>query len=835
MNMKARTIAFSALLALCSHAWGANVVWFDGQHAVTYTRQQKVSPVVEIALDMFNDDMRAVTGKKIDSDGKGTIQIYQLDQLSNKEFKKLNKQRLPYQQVIAKQDAFYIGVHNGHIVVIGSNGRGTAYGILELSRLAGVSPWVWWGDVKPERHDRLVMSEKFKTLQSPSVEWRGIFLNDEDWSTRPWAHDRMDTRRQKGEIGPRTYKKIFELLLRLRANMIWPAMHEGTAAFFKVKGNREVADSCDIFVGSSHCEPILRNNVGEWNERRMGEFNFMTNRQRVMDYWTERAQETRNMDAIYTIGMRGIHDGSMLGVKTPEEKLKGLQQVINAQRKMLAEVVNSDLTKVPQVFIPYKEVLEIYENGLQVPNDVTLLWCDDNYGYMTRLPDEQQQRRKGGSGVYYHLSYWGRPHDYLWLSTTQPGLIYNEMRTAYDHGAQRMWIANVHDPKVAAYGLSLFMDMAWNINYVSANTVQEHLLSWLRQQFGKEAAQQLLPAMTEFYRLTGNRRPEFMGWSQVELDKKKYNRGISPVGDTEFNPQTFGNELERYLGDYQKIKKTVDKVEKIIRPELKDAFFAAIKYPVYGAAAMAVKQLEAQESRHLARPQSFHIDDEALESAARSINAYREIQQLTAHYNQRMAGGKWHNSMSMAPRALPVFGEPSLPDRLSEEEIQKYGAPEKYSAKLKIGTCIVQNACNYTSASKGTTAIEMLGHSMKAISLPKGGQLNYQFNIDKRGEAVLRVAVIPTQANDHGDIRFSVSIDGGEPTVFSLKEPYRSERWKEQVMRGQAVRTLPVYLGWGSHTLTIKALDEHIIVDQWMIDYEPDRRFYLFPIEPALK
>lgn len=720
--MKLRALACAAFLTLCSHAW-STVVWFDGQHAVSYTRQLKLSPVVEVALDMFNSDMMAVTGRKIENSGKGIIQIIELDQLSNKEFKKLSKQRLPYEQIIAKKETFYIGVHDRRIVVMGSDGRGTAYGILELSRLAGVSPWVWWGDVKPEHQNRLVMSDNFKTIQSPAVAWRGISLNNEDWSLRPWAHERMDTRLRKGDIGPRTYKKIFELLLRLRANMIWPASGEGTTAFARVKGNREVADSCDIVVGSSS----------------------------------------------------------------------------------------------------------------RLPNDVAMSISDDNYGYLPRISEEPNGRRKGGTGVCYHLSAQGQPHDYLWLSTTQPGLIYNEMRTAYDMGAKSMWIAEVHNPKVAAYGLSLFMDMAWNIEYVHANTVQEHLLAWLRQQFGKEVGDLLLPAMTEFYRLTGNRRPEFMGWSQVDLDKRTYDRGFSPVSNTEFDALAFGNELERYLADFQRIKKMVDNAEKNIRPELKDAFFAAIKYPVYGAAAMAVKHLEAQESRLLARPQSFHIDDEALESAARSINAYREIQQLTAYYNQKMAGGKWHNIMSMAPRALPVFSEPALPDRLNEEEIQKYGAPEKYQAKLKQGICIVRNACDYSAATTGVTPIEMLGHSMKAIALPKDGQMDFKFNIDKRGEAILRIATIPTNASNGGATRYAVSIDGENPQVISLNEPYRSDGWKQQVMRGQAVHSVRVYLDWGSHTLSIKALDPNIIVDQWMIDYEAERKFYLFPIQPALK
>ena len=720
--MKLRALACAAFLTLCSHAW-STVVWFDGQHAVSYTRQLKLSPVVEVALDMFNSDMMAVTGRKIENSGKGIIQIIELDQLSNKEFKKLSKQRLPYEQIIAKKETFYIGVHDRRIVVMGSDGRGTAYGILELSRLAGVSPWVWWGDVKPEHQNRLVMSDNFKTIQSPAVAWRGISLNNEDWSLRPWAHERMDTRLRKGDIGPRTYKKIFELLLRLRANMIWPASGEGTTAFARVKGNREVADSCDIVVSSSS----------------------------------------------------------------------------------------------------------------RLPNDVAMSIRDDNYGYLPRISEEPNGRRKGGIGACYHLSAQGQPHDYLWLSTTQPGLIYNEMRTAYDMGAKSMWIAEVHNPKVAAYGLSLFMDMAWNIEYVHANTVQEHLLAWLRQQFGKEVGDQLLPAMTEFYRLTGNRRPEFMGWSQVDLDKRTYDRGFSPVSNTEFDALAFGNELERYLADFQRIKKMVDNAEKNIRPELKDAFFAAIKYPVYGAAAMAVKHLEAQESRLLARPQSFHIDDEALESAARSIKAYREIQQLTAYYNQKMAGGKWHNIMSMAPRALPVFSEPALPDQLNEEEIQKYGAPEKYQAKLKQGICIVRNACDYSAATTGVTPIEMLGHSMKAIALPKDGQMDFKFNIDKRGEAILRIATIPTNASNGGATRYAVSIDGENPQVISLNEPYRSDGWKQQVMRGQAVHSVRVYLDWGSHTLSIKALDPNIIVDQWMIDYEAERKFYLFPIQPALK
>ena len=806
-----------------------NLVWYDGHSHVGYVAQQHYSPVVEIALHMFSDDMRAVTGQRAKADNKGRVEIIELSTLNNKEFKKIQKRRLPYQKVITKKDAFYIGVHNGRLVVIGDNGRGTAYGILELSRMAGVSPWTWWGDVVPERRKRLEVDDRFTTFQQPSVEFRGIFSNDEDWSLRPWAG---------GDIGPKTYHKLFELLLRLRANTIWPAMHEGTTPFFQKKGNREVADSFDIFVGSSHCEPMLRNNVGEWDQKRMGDYNFFTNRQRVLKYWQDRVDETRDTDAIYTLGMRGIHDGAMEGAKTMEQKVQGLTDVIREQLSMLnAKPSTTGDAPLPTVFIPYKEVLDIYQHGVRVPDDVTLMWCDDNYGYLTRLPDSLEQRRSGGHGIYYHLSYWGRPHDYLWLSTTQPGLIYHEMQTAYNHGVRRMWIANVHDPKVAAYQLSLFLDMAWDFDKMtkySSNGVtpslDAHLRSWLVQQFGKDCGQKLFPIMRKFYQLTAIRRPEFMGWSQVELDKKKYPNGLSPAGDTEFYPLSFGDELERYLGEYQLLRRQVEEVEKDLRPELKDAFFAAVKYPVYGASAMATKHLQAQEARHLARKESFHHDSEALSSAAHSIKAWRELQQLTEFYNKQMAGGKWDGIMSMAPRSLPVFAAPTLPDKLSEEEIHKYGQPDEYEVTPSTDGCIARNAADYTSASEGVEVVPMLGHSMKAVSLPKGSKLWYKFQADKRGQALLRIALIPTQANDYGDIRFSVSIDGGEPKVFSLKEPFRSERWKTQVLRGQALRELPLNIGWGTHTLIIEALDDHIIVDQWMIDYNLKRQFYRFPL-----
>lgn len=760
---------FIAIFSAVSLSAGADVVWYDGSNAVSYQVEGKAAPVVQQALRLFEGDMELVTGKKAVASKNAAIRIVQGK---------------------GNDDGFCISVKDGKIVVEGHNARGAAYGLLELSRMAGVSPWVWWGDVRPHSKNKLSLPEDFRIEKTPSVQYRGIFINDEDWSIRKWSQDNM---------GPQTYKRLFELMLRLRANIIWPAMHDVSPGFFTVKGNKEMADSFGILIGTSHCEPLLRNNVAEWNVKERGAYNYITNREAVKKYWADRLKQVKGSEEFFTIGMRGIHDGAMEGVKTKKEKLEGLQQVIDDQRELIKKYYSKDVEKVPQVFIPYKEVLEIYESGLRVPDDVTLMWCDDNYGYLTRLPDAEQQKRKGGGGVYYHLSYWGRPHDYLWLTTTQPGLIYTEMKAAYDHNCRKLWIANVHDPKVAAYDLELFLDMAWDIESLTPSpsprergvfTLNQHLENWLCTQFGAEVGHAIAPAMREFYRLNGIRRPEFMGWTQVELDKKKYPDGKSVPSKTEF---TRKQAFER-MNDFARIEATVDVYSQMIPEYLQDAYFAHVLYPVHASAAMTRKML------------------------SKNGKDYNLIQMLTEHYNT-MNNGKWKGLMSAAPRDLPVFA----PDVKTELPQHPSGGP-----------CIARNACDnlkLETSNLKPQPIQMLGHSMQAVSLPKGGELVYEFDSPVEGDAVLRTAMIPTQPSDKGDLRYEVRIDDQTPVVISLKEPYRSEQWKKNVLRCQALKQTPIRLTKGPHKLYIKALDDHIIVDQWMVDFNKEREFYVIPIK----
>lgn len=834
-----KQLIFISSVTLAISAFPADMVWSSDKRPASYSMPADADPVVSVAAGMFADDIRSVTDIRPRAvlPAQANIRLYQIDTAPGNELKMLKRIGMDIDGLKKLTDGFAIKVHNGVIYIAGANGRGVAYGLLELSRMAGVTPWVWWGDVVPAKNYRLTIDDNFSTMQGASVERRGVFINDEDWSLRAWSHINFEPS-EKTEIGAKTYRKIFELLLRLRANTIWPAMHEGTTAFFNVAGAKAQADSCGIIVGTSHCEPLLRNNVGEWNRSERGEFNYRTNKAAVQQYWADRLDEVKDSKGgnIFTIGMRGIHDSSMAGYKTMQEKFDGLQEVIDDQQKLIRKHIG-DPSKQDQIFVPYKEVLELYEMGLNVPDYVTLMWCDDNYGYLTRLSNSEEQKRKGGGGVYYHLSYWGRPHDYLWLTTTQPGLIYQQMRNAYDHNVRKLWIANVHDPKVAGYDLELFMDMAWNIDGVDAANLDSHYKVWLSRNFGERAADEIFPAMMDFYRLVGQRRPEFMGWSQTECDKKLYERGNTPVRNTEFSTSEFGNELERYMADFDRIARIVDGAARSVDYKLHDAYYAAVVYPVCAASAHARALLEAQKARQLASGRNgiknrAEVEDQIMIASAASQNAYLELRRLTEYYNDVVADGKWRGLMDMRPRDLPVFFAPTVPMVLNQRELAAYTMePPADVAAPVLGNVVSRKAADFDTSVGDATAVSMLGHSMRAVELKKDASLRYDFNVGSDADGVIRVAVIPTHSIDGKDIRYSVSIDGGEPQVFNIREPFRSEQWKQNVLRGQNVRTLPANLKSGRHTLEIRALDDNIVIDQWMWDDKPSRRFYLFPQE----
>ncbi len=328
---------------------------------------------VKIAAGLLAEDIRMITGIKpeVTSDINllpeyiiiiGTVEkcdlIRQLSESKKIDFREIDGQ---WERFITRTVRNPVEGVKQALIIAGSDRRGTAYGVFELSEAIGVSPWYWWADVVPEKKPYLILDPVSYVSKAPSVKYRGIFLNDEDWGLQPWAAKTFEP--ETGDIGPKTYAKIFELLLRLKANLIWPAMHNCTKAFYHYPANRVVADEYGIIVGSSHAEPMLRNNVFEWDKQSMGDFNYVTNRDAVCQYWKKRAKESKHHENIYTVGMRGIHDSGMEGVATLEDKVAILDRIITDQRNIIQKEINPEVTRVPQAFIPYKEVLEIYDVG----------------------------------------------------------------------------------------------------------------------------------------------------------------------------------------------------------------------------------------------------------------------------------------------------------------------------------------------------------------------------------------------------------------------------------------------------------------------------------------
>lgn len=679
-----------------------------------------------------------------------------------------------------KKQAFLLQVlPDGKLLVAGSDSHGTAYGIMELSRLIGVSPWEWWADVTPEKKTSFVLSAEYQTLQSPSVEYRGIFINDEDWGLMPWSSQTYESSDIKGHIGPKTNARIFELLLRLRANTYWPAMHECTLPFFLTEGNRKVAEEYGIFIGSSHCEPMVCSAAGEWRRRGQGDYDYVNNSASVYKFWEDRVKEVAQQGNIYTLGMRGVHDGQMQGAKTVAEQKAVLERVLKDQRGLLQKYVNKDVTAIPQAFIPYKEVLDIYNAGLQVPDDVTLIWCDDNYGYIRHFPTAEERARKGGNGIYYHVSYWGRPHDYLWLGTFSPYLLHQQMKLAYDRGIQKMWVLNVGDIKPAEYQIELFLDMAWNIDEVNEIGVTAHLKSWLGREFGSNCAEELLPAMEAHYQLSYIRKPEFMGNTREEERDPKY----KVIKDLPWSEQTISERLRSYTV----LSDVVERMESNIPADRQDAYFQLVKYPVQAAAQMNRKILTAQLARH------------SKADWKQSDAAFDSIASLTQQYNS-LQNGKWNRMMDFQPRKLPVF-----------KRVEHTTATEPMVTDRKIFCKWNAMECTYGKP----VPYEGLGYERKAAGIRKGSSLTFAFDDYGKDSVEVEIRLLPSHPLDEKQLRFAISVDEAVPQTVSYETKGRSEEWKENVLRNQAIRkvTLPINKQ-ASHKLVITALDEGVVLDQ---------------------
>ena len=532
------------------------------------------------------------------------------------------------------------------LVIAGSDRRGTAYGLFSVSEAIGVSPWYWWADVPVKKRSSIFLNVKNYTSPEPSIRYRGVFINDEDWGLLPWAKNTFDP--DLKDIGPKTYAKVCELLLRLKANYLCPAMHEASGAFNKYPANKLVADSFGIVMGSVHPEPLLFNNASEWDRKTMGEWNYMTNKEGILKVLDQRVKENSPYENVYTLALRGLHDRAMTGNYTLEQRVKLVSDALKDQREILKKYIDKPIEKIPQAFTPYKEVLDLYLAGMELPEDVILVWPDDNYGYMKQLSNPTEQKRSGRSGVYYHASYLGAPHDYLWLASTPPSLMYEELTKAYNTGADRLWLLNAGDIKSCEFPVTLFLDMAYDLKKFSFENIADYNAEWLSSIYGKKYYDDFKNITTEYFRLAFTRKPEFMGWG---YEWNTFKNGRERITDTDFSFINYG-EAEKRLTDYAKIGARAEEILNALPRDEKASFFQLLYYPVKGAELMNKKLLTAQKNRWYnsqGRSNANFLRD-------RVKHYYDTLYKISYEYNDLM-DGKWKHIVSLIQGVTATYFE----------------------------------------------------------------------------------------------------------------------------------------------------------------------------------
>jgi hypothetical protein len=695
------------------------------------------------------------------------------------------------------------------LVIAGSDRRGAIYGLYEISGMIGVSPWVWWADVAPRKQPILEMAAGTRRFGPPSVKYRGIFINDEDWGLQPWAAKTFEP--ETGDLGPKTYAKIFELLLRLKANVVWPGMHPTTRAFNYYPRNKEVADAYGIVMGSSHAEPMLRNNVDEWTAPKK-DYNYVTNREGVLRYWEQRVVENSRYENIYTLGMRGIHDSNMQGPTTDAERIRVLETVFADQRALITRHVQPEIEQVPQMFCAYKEVLGLYRLGLRVPDDVTIVWPDDNFGYVRNFAAPVERQRSGGFGVYYHLSYLGRPLSYLWLCTTPPALIWEEMHKAYEHGADRMWIANVGDLKPAEIATEFFLQMAWDINRWRPDNLSDFLPSWATREFGSEHAQELAALLADYYLLNFQRKPEHLQWWLPRQPRRP-----SEFTDTE---------VATRLATFSRLRLRTHMLREKIPAALRDAFYQLVYYPIIGSSLANDRFFEGEKG-----------------NAAAALAADSQLKAETRFFNEELAGGKWRGiialepadsdwaSMRIAPWSPPTTPRTPVPSPAAD-------------------TFIALPAADFVNRTAGNgaawTVMPGLGRTGKAVTtLPtnvaplapaaatSAPRLDYTLTFPAAGEFQLHLHLLPTHAISGSALRLAIALDEAAPQIVSLEIGDGGPDWSRGVLDAVRIATTKLSVPKpGHHTLRVYAIDPGIVLDKLVVDLGGLTPTYLGPVSP---
>ena len=820
-DIKKAFLASAALLSAMSMSAAERFVSFqqgdlliNGNDKVEIYMDANDCRGVSYAANALVKDIRNVSGSQatITSNRKATILVgtighsAAIDQL-------VKQKRINGNLLKGKREKFIITVVDNQLVITGSDRRGTIYGIYELSQQMGVSPWYDWADVPVEHHDSIFVNRGTYTDGEPAVRYRGIFLNDEAPCLTSWVKNTYGT----GYGDHRFYQRVFELVLRLRGNMMWPAMW-GWAFYADDAENEKTADEMGVVMSTSHHEPMARNHQEYARNRKgWGPWNYQKNKANLQKFFREGIERMKGTEQIVTIGMRGDGDEAM----SAEADTKLMTNIINDQRKIIADVTGRKASETPQVWALYKEVLDYYDKGMKVPDDVTLLLCDDNWGNVRRVPNAKERKHKGGWGLYYHVDYVGAPRNSKMLNVTPVQNPWEQLTLAYENGIDRLWILNVGDLKPMEYPISQFMDMAWNPRKYDVNNITRHTRDWCAQQFGESQADEAARILNLICKYNGRCTPEM-------LDKNTYSLE--------------NGEWQEVVNQYLQLEADALRQYNCLPASYHDAYHQIILFPIELMSNLH-QMYFAQAQNHALYKQG---NPKANVWADECERLFKRDSLICDYYNHKMAGGKWNGMMTQKHIGYKSWND----------DFEKDTCPELFRVTSKDGVIISENngvveieAPYYSSKTNAAeakwTEIPFMGKSVSAMTLMpytksvKGASITYKFKMQVsktsdgkafNGKQKVRIHVITKSTLDYlnkGGLTYGVSLDGASPVevnfnkdlnekpenIYNIYYPTIATRIVDKVIELE----LPASSD-GIHTLTLTPNDPAIIFEKIVID-----------------
>ncbi|QIP11185.1 glycosyhydrolase [Spirosoma aureum] len=785
--------------------------------------------LVKTSATALQEDIERVTGEKIpivtaiDQVRKNVIAIGTIQQSSF--LKRLvSQKKISTDAIQGKWEASLTQIIHkptqgiaDALIVAGSDRRGAAYGVFELSKQFGVSPWYWWADVPVQQRKEIYIKSDVSLTDAPKVKYRGLFINDEAPALSGWTKEKF------GGFNHKFYEKFFELILRLKGNYIWPAMW-GNAFYADDSLNIKAADKYGVVIGTSHHEPLMRAH-DEWRRVGGGQWNYETNQEKLKQFWRDGIKRATN-EKIVSIGMRGDGDAPM----SRETATALLERIVADQRKIIRDVTGKPAAETPQLWALYKEVQDYYDKGMRVPDDVTLLLSDDNWGNLRKLPRLDEKPRKGGYGIYYHFDYVGGPRNYKWLNTNPLPRIWEQMHLAWEYKVRDIWIVNVGDIKPMEFPISFFLDYAWNPEEIDADALATYTENWAADQFGKQHARDIAFLLAKYGKYNSRRKPEL-------LDANTYSL---PTG-----------EWKAVVDAYRALLKKAEEINDGLPTAYKDAYFQLVLHPIKACA-----NLNAMYYYVALNKQAYSNKRKETNLYADKVKElYTNDSLITRQYHQ-LNNGKWNHLMSQTHIGYTYWQQPNQQKMPAVQYISSdstvagnAGPVQTTRQGISIEADQYSKAVNTTNINwkvlpdHGRTGSAMTPFPVTASEQKPGGNsphLQYDVVTDNQGEFTINAYFSPTLNlfRDENGLQYAISVDDEQPQIISLnKEDKTSDKgiWNKWVAENIIIKSSThKIIQSGKHTVKFWMVSPGVVLQKLVLDFGGLEHSYLGP-EATLK